>query len=129
MCVWEKKLKSLNRFCSANKIDYCNRGEEKREKEKLKISKRNCRTSQNIRVINVFSWDSAVSVLSLTGNHSPLHLRRMPSNPVWVSGSAVGAAQTLILSYSCVFLPPLSTDVRTSAFSFVEALNDLLDIP
>ena len=53
----------------------------------------------------------------------------MPSNTVLVSGPAVGAAQILIWSYSCVFLPPMSTAIRTSAFSFVGALNDLLYIP
>ena len=60
---------------------------------------------------------------------SPPHLPRMPSNTVLISGPAVGAAQILIWSYSCVFLPPMSTAIRTSAFSFVGALNDLLYIP
>jgi len=44
-------------------------------------------------------------------------------------GPAVGAAQILIWSYSSVFLPPMSTAIRTSVFSFVGALNDLLYIP
>ena len=52
----------------------------------------------------------------------------MPSNTVLISGPAVGAAQILIWSYSCVFLPPMSTAIRTSA-SFVGALNGLLYIP
>ena len=47
----------------------------------------------------------------------------MPSNTVLVSGPAVGEAQTLIWSYSCVFLPPMCTDTKTSAFSFVGALS------
>ena len=67
--------------------------------------------------------------LSLTGSHSPPRLPRMPSNTVLISGPAVGAAQILIWSYSCVFLPPMSTAIRTSVFSFVGALNDLLYIP
>ena len=75
------------------------------------------------------TWVTALRVLSLTGSHSPPHLSRMPSNTVLVSGPAVGAAQILIWSYSCVFLPPMSTAIRTSAFSFVGALNDLLYIP
>ena len=50
----------------------------------------------------------------------------MPSNTVLIFGPAVGAAQILIWSYSCVFLPPMSTAIKTSAFSFVGALNDLL---
>ena len=40
-----------------------------------------------------------------------------------------GAAQTLIWSYSCVFFPPMSTAIRTSAFSLVGALNDRFYIP
>ena len=47
---------------------------------------------------------------------------------VLISEPAVGAAQILIWSYSCVFLPPKSTAIRISAFSFVGALNDLLYI-
>ena len=39
-----------------------------------------------------------------------------------------GEAQILIWSYSCVFLPPMSTAIRTSAFSFVGALSALLYI-
>ena len=75
------------------------------------------------------SWVTAVRVLPLAGSHSPPHLPRMPSNTVLVSGPAVGAAQILVWSYSCVFLPPMSTAIRTSAFSFVGALNGLLYIP
>ena len=54
---------------------------------------------------------------------------RMPSNTVLVSGPAAGAAQILIWSYSCVFLPPVSTAIRASVFSFVGALSVLLYIP
>ena len=43
-------------------------------------------------------------------------LPRMPSNTVLISGPVVGAAQILIWSYSCVFLPPVSTAIRTSGF-------------
>ena len=46
-----------------------------------------------------------------------------------ISGPAVGAAQILIWSYSYVFLPPKSTAIRTSAFSFVGALNNLVYSP
>ena len=42
---------------------------------------------------------------------------------------ALRAAHILIWSYSCVFLPPMSTAIRTSAFSFVGALSGLLYIP
>ena len=63
------------------------------------------------------------------GSHSTPHLPRMPSNTVLISGPTVGTAQILIWSYSCVFLPPMSTAVRTSVFSFEGALSDLLYIP
>ena len=46
-----KKLKSLIRFHSANKIDNYNR---EGEKEKRKKRKRSYRASQNIRIINAF---------------------------------------------------------------------------
>ena len=49
----KKKLRSLIRFHSANKIDNYNRGSKKKE-QKGKKSKRIYRTSQNIRIINVF---------------------------------------------------------------------------
>ena len=61
--------------------------------------------------------------------HSPPPLPRMPSDTVLISGPAVGAAQILIWFCSSVFLPPVSTANRTSAFSFVGALNDLSYIP
>ena len=64
----------------------------------------------------------------LAGSLSPSHLPRMPSNTALISGPAVGTAQILIWSYSCVFLPPMSTAIRASAFSFVRALSALLDI-
>ena len=39
---------------------------------------------------------TAVRDLSLTGSHGLLHLPRMPSNTVLISGPAVGATQILI---------------------------------
>ena len=77
----------------------------------------------------MLSLASAVSILSLAGSHSPPLLPRMPSNSVMVSEPAVGAAQTLIWSYSPVCLPPMLTDIRTSAFSILRALGVLLHIP
>ena len=68
-------------------------------------------------------------VLYSTGNYSPPYFPRMPSNTVLLSGPAVGAAQILIWSYPSLFLPPMSTAIRTSVFSFVGTLNDLLYIP
>ena len=46
-----------------------------------------------------------------------------------ISGPAVGAAEILIWSYSCVFLPPMSIAIRASVSSFVGTLNGLLYIP
>ena len=54
--------------------------------------------------------------LSFTGRRNPPHLTRMPSNTVLISGPVVGAAPIHIWSYSCVFLPPMSTAVRTNVF-------------
>ena len=131
MWLRKKKLKSLVGFHSANKIDNYNGGggggvgnmEEKKEK-----SKRIYRTSQNIRIINAFFWVIAVRVLSLRGSHSPPHLPRLLSNPLLISGPAVGATQILIWFYFCVFLPTVSTAIGTSLLSFVGALNGLLYI-
>ena len=68
---------------------------------------------------------TTVRVLSLTGSHSPPHLPRIPSNSMLISGPAAGVAQIPVWSFSCVFLPPVSTAIRISAFSFVGALNGL----
>ena len=48
--------------------------------------------------------------------------------PLCQFGPAVETAQILIWSYSCMSLPLMSTAIRTSGFSFVGALNDLLYI-
>ena len=90
-----------------------------------KKSKRIYRTSQKIRIIYVFLESLLSESFLLLGVtvHSPPYLPRMPSNTVLIFGPAVGAAQILIWSHSCVFLPPMSTAIRTSVFSFVGALN------
>ena len=55
-----------------------------------------------------------------------VHLTSLGCPPtLQLSRPAVGAAQILIWSYSSVFLPPMPTAVRTSAFSFVGAINVL----
>ena len=128
-CDWgkrKKKLKSLTGFLSANKIDIYNRGREK-EKMKKKIQKNLQNKSKN-KNNKCFSWVTAFTVFSLPGSHSPPCLPRMPSNTLLISGPAVGVTQILIWSYSCVFLPPMSTAIRTGVFSFMGALNDLLYI-
>ena len=122
----KKKLKSLIGFYSANKIDNYNGagGKGKKKKKIQKILQNKSKQKNN----ECFSWVTAVSVrvLSLAGSHSLPYLPRMLSNTVLISGPAVRADQTLIWSNSCVFLPPKSTTMRASAFSFVGALNDLL---
>ena len=126
-CDWEKKmLKNLIRFHSANKINNYNQGGKKGKKEKIQ---KNLQKKSKHKNIKCFSWVTAVRVLSLTGSHSPLPLPRMPSNSVLISGPAVKAAQILICSYPSVFLPPMSTAIRSSVFSFVGALDDFLHIP
>jgi len=95
--------------------------------KKEKESKRIYRTSQNIRLINVF-LESLLSE-SFPSLGLTVHLTsRMPSNTVLISGPALGTSQILTWSYSCVFLPPVFRAIRTSVFSLVGALNDLLDI-
>ena len=120
----KKKLKGLIRFHSANKIDNYNRGG-KKEKE----SKRIYRTSQNIRIINVFLESLLSEFFPSLGVTVPLTSLGCPLTLCYLWTCCMGAAQILICSYSSVFLPPMSTAIRTSAFSFVGALNDLLYIP
>ena len=124
----KEKLKSLIRFHSANKIDNYNREGKRGTKKEKKIQK-NLQNRSKHKNNKCFSCLTAVRVLSHAGSHSPPHLIRMASNIVLISGLAVEAAQILIWSYSCVFLPPRSTAIRTSEFYFVGALNDLLYIP
>ena len=112
-------LKSLIRFHSANKINNYNRGWKKKRK---KIQK-NLQNKSKHKNNKCFSWVTAVRVLFLAGSHSPPHLPSIPSNTVLISGPAVAAAQILFWSYSCVFLSLMSTAIRTSAYSFVGALN------
>ena len=115
----KKKGQKLIRFHNANNIDNDGGWGGKRK------SKRIYRKSQNIKIINVFLESLlSESFLSL-GVTVHLTPPRMLSITVLISGPAVGAAQILVWSYSYVFLPPMSTAIRTSAFSFVGALNDL----
>ena len=118
----KKKLKSLIRFHSANKINNYKSGEKNEKKRKIQ---KNLQNKSNIRIINVLLESLLPRVLSFSGSHSPLHFPRMPSNTVLISGPALGAAQILIWSYSSVFLPPMYTTIGTSVFSFVGALKDL----
>jgi len=70
-------------------------------REEKKIPK-NLQSKSKNKNNKCFYCITVVRVLSLAGSHSPPHLPRMPSNTVLISGPAVGAAQILIWSYSCV---------------------------
>ena len=107
------------------KLTSTTEGGEKEKKKRKKIQKNLQNKSKN-KNNKCFSLVTAVAVLSLTGSHSPPSLPRMPSSTVLISGPPLGAAQILIWSYSSVFLPPKSTVIRTSVFSFVGTLNGLL---
>ena len=98
---------------------------EKKE-EKIQKNLQNKSTNKNNKC---FPCVTAVRAVSIAGSHSPPYLPRMPSNSVRISGPAVGAAQILIWSYSCVFLSLMSTAIRASEFSFVGTLNGLSYIP
>ena len=99
------------------------------KKEKKKKSERIYRTSQNIRITKVFLDLLLLSESFPSLEVSPPHLPSTPSNSGLVSVPAVRAAQILSCSYSCVFSPPVSTAIRTSASAFVGALSALLYIP
>ena len=95
--------------------------------KKEKKSKRIYRTSENLIIINVF-LESLLSE-SFPSLGVTVHLPSLGCPPtLLISGPSVGAVQILICSYSYVFLPPMSTAIRTSSFSFVGALNDILYI-
>ena len=99
--------------------------EKRKKKEKIKKNLQNKLRNKNKKC---FSWVTAVRVLPHAGNHSSPYLPRVPSNTVLISEPAVRASQILIWSYSCMFLPPMFTAIRASAFSFVGALSGLLYI-
>ena len=100
----KKKLKSLIRFHSANKINNYNRGREKRKKTEKKIQK-NLQNKWKHKINKCFSWVTAVRMLSLTGSHSPPHLPRMPSNSTLISGPVVqrpGSSDSSLVLLLCV---------------------------
>ena len=129
-CDWgTKTLKSLIRFHGANKTN--NRGwkQKKNPKESTEQVKTESTEQVKHKSNRRFPWLTAVRVLSLAESHSPTHLPRTPSNTVLISRPAAGAAKILIWPYSCVFLPPMSTAIRNSTFSFTGALKILLYSP
>ena len=128
MLLRKEKLQSLIRFHSAIKLtSRMGVGGKKEKSKKKKIQKHLQNKSKHKN--NKFFLSHCCQIIFLAESHSPLHLPRMLSNSVVTSGPAVGAAQILIWPYTCVFLPPTSTAITTSAFSFVGVLNVLLYIP
>ena len=103
-------------------------GKKEKKKKKCKKSQRIYRIIQNIRIINIF-LESLLSEsfpsLGVTV-HSPPSDALQLCDGLW---TCCGAAQILLWFYSCVFLPPVSTPIRTGVFSFVGALSVLFHIP
>ena len=99
------------------------KGEKRNKKSKIFY-----RTSQKIRIINVFLESLLSESFPLLGITVPFTSLGCPPT-LLISGPDVGSAQILIWSYSCVFLTPMSTAIRASVFSFVGTLSDLLYIP
>ena len=69
----KKKLKSLIRFHSVNKIDY-NRGVEKGKKKKEEKIQKNIQNKSKHNKNKCFTFAIAIRVLSLTVSHGPPHL-------------------------------------------------------
>ena len=119
----KKKLNRLIRFHSVNKIDNSNKeGKDERKKK-------NVQNKSKHKHNKCFTWVTIARILSFSENHNPLNLPRMSSNSVLASGLVVGEIQILIWSSTSVFLPPMSTTIRTRALYFVGALSVLLYIP
>ena len=120
----KKKLQSLIGFLSANKIDnYKGGGGEGRKKIQSNLQSKS-KNQNNVFLESLLS--ESFPLLGVT-----VHLTSLGCPPcitvyLW---TCCGAVRILIWSYSCLFMAPVSTAIRTSAFSFVGALNDLSHIP
>ena len=106
---------------SANKINNYNRGGKRREKKSIKIY----RTSQTIRIINVFLESLLSESFPSLGVTVHLTSPECPPTLCWSLDLLWGDSQILIWPYFCVFLPPMSTAIRTRAFSLEGALRVL----
>ena len=109
----EKKLKSLIRFHSANKIDNYNTGSGGRGgKEKNPKNLQNTSKHQN----NVF-LESPLSE-SLSGSHSPPHLHRMPCNTVLISACCGGSSGSNLVLLLCVLASNVHSYLSQCAFFY-----------
>ena len=96
-------------------------------KGKRTIGKEN-KVIQKIRVLDVFLESLLSESFPALGVRVHLISLGCPLT-LLISEPAVGLAQILIWSCSCVLLPPMSTAIRTSAFSLAGALCGLLYLP
>ena len=86
---------------------------EKRKEKKIQKNLQNKSKHKNNECFLESQLSESFPSLGVT-----VHLTSLGCPPTLslISEPAVGAAQILIWSYSCVFLPPMSTAIRTSAF-------------
>ena len=122
--VTEKKtLKTLIRFHGANKMDNYNRGEKRKEK-----SKRIHRTSQNIRIMQVFLESLLSGSFPSLGVTVHLTSRGCPPT-LLISGPALGAAQILMWTPVCSRLhcPQPSEPVRFLLWALSAASHISMD--
>ena len=125
----KKKIKSLIRFHSANKINNYNAGwgARKENKKKKKIQK-NLQNRPDIRIINVL-FESLLSKsfpsLGVTVHLTPL---RCPPTLCWSLDLLWGSSDSnlVLVLCSCIHCPHLSELV---SFPSVGALNGLLSLP
>ena len=127
MCLRKKggNDKHLIGFLCTNKLTTTTEGG-KGEKNPKDSGER----SQKLRIINVFLESLLSESFPLLG--VIVHLTFLGGPPTLSCPdlcTCSGGTQILILSYSCVFLPPVSAAFRASAFSFVGTLNVLLYSP
>ena len=123
----KKRLERLVEFYSANKIDNYNRegkkscggGAEKNPKnlQKSKHKNNNMFFLSHCCLSPFPCWESQST--------SPLQDALQHCAELWIC--CRGSSDSNLILLLC-FLPPMSTVIRTSVFSFVGALNDLLYI-
>ena len=127
----KKKAQNLIGIFNANKISNWNSGgvKEKKKEKKRKKCKRIYRVSQTITITNGFLESLLSESFPSLGVTVQLISLGCPPTLYWSLDPAVESAQILIWSYFCVFLPPMSTAIRTGVCSLMGALSGLLYIP
>ena len=116
----KKNLQSLIGFLSANKIDnYRDGGGEGRQKIQGNLQ------SKSKNKNNVFLESLLSESFPSLGVRVHLTSLGCPPCDTFHLWTYCGEVQIRIWSCSCLFMAPVSTAIRTSAFSFVGTLNDL----